>query len=238
MKALRKESSPKVYFEKTQETTDKNKSGFKELRPLAPFIISGGQNTEQFYFKKVSVLTKYHFNILPGYFGKESQFTETFPQWIDEIINQDSDARVFCVFDIDTIADNKSNQKKYTVFLNNILAHTNSGKVTLCPSMPCFEYWLLLHFENTAKLMKSNAVVSNYLSKHMKSLFPKSDKAFSKMMKSQKYLDALDWKTLICTNGNLERAISTAKQNYEEGLENKTLDKQSYTLVFKAFEKR
>lgn len=237
MKALRKESSQSAHFKKTQEATDKIESGFKELRPLDPFVISGGQNTEQYYFKKVSALTKYHFNILPRYFGKESQFTETFPQWINAIINQDPEAKVYCIFDIDTIVSNKSNQEKYTAFLKSISAYTNSGKVTLCPSMPCFEYWLLLHFEDTTKLMKTNAAVSSYLSNHMKSLFPKSNKAFSKMMKSQKYLEALDWEALICTNENLERAISTAKQNYEEGLENKTLDKQSYTLVFKAFEK-
>ena len=72
--------------------------------PLAPFIVSGGRNTERYYFVHVNDLSiKYRFNIRPKYFGDESAYTEVFPLRIKEILSKNTDAKIFCVFDMDTI---------------------------------------------------------------------------------------------------------------------------------------
>ena len=45
-----------------------------------PFVISGGKNTEHYYFKHISERTDYKFIIKPEYFGDESNYTEVFPK--------------------------------------------------------------------------------------------------------------------------------------------------------------
>lgn len=275
MKDLYEEVPREVHFAKTTDSIEAKDDGFMDLRPLDPYIVSGGENTEQFYFKKVSKLTNYHFKVVPEYFGKESEYTEEFPSRINDIVGQNPDAKIFCVFDLDTTIDNTANQIRHEKFEASIQKQIDSGQVILCPSLPCFEYWLLLHFKDITTRMKSNSAVANYLSKYMKPLFPNSDKlclswlrnvwakrasrlrikkyipsflhrfmnrffcngkkSFSKMLKSRKYLEKMDWEGLIHSDGNLERAIVFAKKNYENALAAGTIDNQSYTLVFKAF---
>ena len=52
--------------------------GTKGLFPLSPFIISGGKNTERYYFQHINTIKGTSFNIEPKYFGKESKYTEEF----------------------------------------------------------------------------------------------------------------------------------------------------------------
>ena len=275
MKDLYEDSPHEAYFAKKLRPTETGDDGTRELLPLDPYIISGGENTEQFYFKNVSKLTDYHFKVIPEYFGKESEYTVEFPIRIRNIVSQDSEVKIFCIFDLDTTIEDTSNQKKHENFVESIQDFINSGQVILCPSLPCFEYWLLLHFEDNTTLMKNNAAVANHLCKHMRSLFPNSNrshfgrlrifiqkiiarmrnhrrlvgflykcmnqispnnkKKFSKMLKSRKYLDKMDWRSLICSNNKLEQAILRAKRNYNIAVANEKLDKQSYSLVYKAF---
>lgn len=61
------------YFASVQSTTSEAENenneqqevehGTREMGILYPFIISGGQNTEHFYFKHINDLTDYKFNI-------------------------------------------------------------------------------------------------------------------------------------------------------------------------------
>lgn len=74
------------------------------MSPLYPFVVSGGKNTERYYFTHVSSISnKYKFNIRPKYFGDESSYTDVFPKRIAEILSKNVDAKIFCVFDMDTV---------------------------------------------------------------------------------------------------------------------------------------
>ena len=54
-------------------------------------------------------------------------------------------SRVFCVFDRDE-------HRSFTPVLQELqIGIRRGGTILAIPSVPCFEYWLLLHFENTTR---------------------------------------------------------------------------------------
>ncbi len=83
------------YFPKQEIVTDSVELGSLELRPSYPFIVSGGRNTERYYFKHVSKITDYKFNVRPEYFGDESSYVDVFPERIKRILAEDADAKIF-----------------------------------------------------------------------------------------------------------------------------------------------
>ena len=60
------------YFEAvTVVPVPEQDDGTRELGELYPFLISGGTNTERYYFTHINDTTDYKFNIRPRYFGDE-----------------------------------------------------------------------------------------------------------------------------------------------------------------------
>ena len=208
--------------------------GKRDMGPLYPFLISGGTNTERWYFVHINDITDYKFNIIPKYFGDESNYTEVFPKRIKGILEKNIDAKVYCVFDWDTIFNNDDNLKKHKAFENEIQADIDNGKVILCPSMPSIEYWFLLHFQNYTELIKTNGNAIGILAPHIKAWFS-SDKKLSKILKSKKYIKSPHWVENLCADGKLELAIQRAENNINTAKENNDLDNQSYTYVYKLF---
>ena len=208
--------------------------GKRDMGPLYPFLISGGTNTERWYFVHINDITDYKFNIIPKYFGDESNYTEVFPKRIKGILEKNIDAKVYCVFDWDTIFNNDDNLKKHKAFENEIQADIDNGKVILCPSMPSIEYWFLLHFQNYTELIKTNGNAIGILAPHIKTWFS-SDKKLSKILKSEKYIKSPHWVENLCADGKLELAIQRAENNINTAKENNDLDNQSYTYVYKLF---
>ena len=208
--------------------------GKRDMGPLYPFLISGGRNTERWYFVHINDITDYKFNIIPEYFGDESNYTEVFPKRIKGILEKNIDAKVYCVFDWDTIFNNDDNLAKHKAFENEIQADIDNGKVILCPSMPSIEYWFLLHFQNYTELIKTNGNAIGILAPHIKTWFS-SDKRLSKILKSEKYIKFPHWVENLCADGKLELAIQRAENNINTAKENNDLDNQSYTYVYKLF---
>ena len=208
--------------------------GKRDMGPLYPFLISGGRNTERWYFVHINDITDYKFNIIPKYFGDESNYTEVFPKRIKGILEKNIDAKVYCVFDWDTIFNNDDNLAKHKAFENEIQADIDNGKVILCPSMPSIEYWFLLHFQNYTELIKTNGNAIGILAPHIKTWFS-SDKKLSKILKSKKHIKSPHWVENLCADGKLELAIQRAENNINTAKENNDLDNQSYTYVYKLF---
>lgn len=130
-----KESEQAHYFASVAQVGDICE-GAKEMSPLYPFVVSGGKNTERYYFTHVSAMSnKYKFNIRPKYFGDESAYREVFPRRIAEILSKNADAKIFCVFDMDTVV-NDGLQDKHEAFVAALSSEINSGRVVLCESMP------------------------------------------------------------------------------------------------------
>ena len=73
------------YFEVVEAPSPEQDEGTRDMGPLYPFLISGGTNTERFYFTHINDTTDYKFNIKPKYFGNESSYPEIFPEIIKAI---------------------------------------------------------------------------------------------------------------------------------------------------------
>lgn len=232
---LREAIEQKRFFEAVPASAlPEQDEGKRDMGPLYPFLISGGKNTERWYFIHINDITDYKFNIIPKYFGDESGYTEIFPNRIKGIIEKNADAKIFCVFDWDTIFDNETNQEKHRAFEEEIQADINNGSVVLCPSMPSIEYWFLLHFKNHTDLIKDNGNAVGILAPYIKSWFT-SEKKLSKILKSEKYIQSPHWVKELCADGKLQLAIQRAEENINAAIKNGDLDNQSYTYVYKLF---
>ncbi len=213
---------------------DDVEEGTRDMFPLAPFVVSGGCNTERYYFTYVNDLSvNYKFNIRPKYFGDESAYIDVFPKRINEILSKNTDAKVFCVFDMDTVF--KCNLlERHKVFVDSLRSEIDRGNVVLCDSMPSFEFWLLLHFVDYSGLLKNYSEVSQVLAPYIRSYFNVSGKNLKRLLKSEKYLRDSDWVKRLLDEGRLEQAVERAKVCAERAADDSKLC--SYSNVFKAFE--
>ena len=228
-------SKQPVYFSPpTQQVPDE---GVREIKPLLPFVISGGKNTEHYYFKHLTNTTEYKFNVIPEYFGNEASYTEEFPNRINSILKDNADAKIFCVFDYDTIYRNKTNQENYEKFVNSIKKEIANGSVALCPSMPSIEYWFLLHFENRPQLIKTcGKTMQKLLEPYMLPFFPNPQgKRLLNILKSEEFVDKPEWVVKLCENGKLDAAIQRAESNINSANATGDLEKQSYSFVYLLF---
>lgn len=209
--------------------------GTREMGKLYPFLISGGTNTERYYFMHVNDTTDYKFNIRPRYFGDESNYIEVFPKRIREVLETNNDAKIFCVFDWDTIYGDAAKLKKHEAFVNQFKDEISNGMVTVCPSMPSIEYWFLLHFVDNTNLMKSYREVANLLAPYLKPCFNNPTTPLKKLLKKEKSLRDATWVEKLCADGKLEIAIERAEKNIKAAVESGELYNQSFTYVYKVF---
>ena len=210
--------------------------GTREMGILYPFIISGGKNTERFYFKHINDLTDYKFNIKPEYFADESNYTEVFPKRIKEILSKNTDAKIYCVFDWDTIYADETCLKKHDAFVAEFVDEIKNGTVVICHSMPSIEYWFLLHFEeNCTELLKDYSAVSMRLAPHIKPCFSDPTPKLKKLLKMEKYLKDSTWVKNLIGDGKLEKATKYAESNINAAIANNDLENQSFSYVYKIF---
>ena len=239
-RTLGEEIKSSKYFEQTTITTVKTNEddGTKDMAPRLPYIISGGTNTEHYYFLHISDVTNYKFHIKPEYFGDESKYTSAFPKRIKKIMAKDSDATIYCVFDWDTIYNNKTNQEKHKSFVQEIKTDLDAGHVILCPSMPCVEFWFLLHFQDYSGLIKScGQKLQQLLTPYMLSYFPGTTLKLLRTLKKECYVKNSDWVKKLCADGKLEEAITRAKETIIQGEANGDLQLYSYSYIYKIFDK-
>lgn len=226
-----------TYFPPVEVSLSDSDDGTRDMGELYPFLISGGKNSERYYFAHINDITEYKFNIRPKYFSDESKYTESFPKRINEILKYNEDAKIFCVFDWDTINDNRTLRTKHQTFEKNLREMISEGTVTLCPSMPSIEYWFLLHFINHTDLLKNYSKVSQVLSQYIKPCFADSSIHLKKLLKAEEYLRDSTWVKNLCKDGKLDLAIERAENNIKNAIESNSLDKQSYSFVYKIFKK-
>ncbi|MBO5844031.1 MAG: RloB domain-containing protein [Bacteroidales bacterium] len=227
---LAEEVKQPKYFE--SQIGKSSNEGTKEIAPLLPFVISGGKNTEYYYFKHINTIKGRIFNITPEYFGKESNYTKEFPRRINNILQEHGIAKIFCVFDYDTIYNNPTNQQKHKDFENEIKSNLDAGYVVLCPSMPSIEYWFLLHFENYTDLITScGNKMNGLLTVYMQSYFPNSNKKIIDTLTSEKYVKESQWVEKLCSGGKLEFATERAEENTQN------TEGKSFSYVYKVFKK-
>ena len=228
----------KQYFEDVSAPSPEEDEGTRDMGPLYPFLISGGTNTERYYFTHINDTTEYKFNIRPKYFADESNYTEAFPKRIKEILNANTDPKIFCVFDWDTIYGIDAKIKKHEDFEKQFRTEIDNGNVVICPSMPSIEYWFLLHFEDKTNLLKEYRAISNILAPYIKPCFADPTKNLRKLLKQEKYLQDSTWVKNLCSDGKLNAAIERAEDNIKAAEDAGELKNQSYSYVYKAFKER
>ena len=226
------------YFEAVPAPSPEEDEGKRDMGPLYPFLISGGTNTERYYFTHINDTTEYKFNIRPKYFADESNYTEAFPKRIKEILNANTDPKIFCVFDWDTIYGIDAKIKKHEDFEKQFRTEIDNGNVVICPSMPSIEYWFLLHFEDKTDLLKDYRAISNILAPYIKPCFADPTKNLKKLLKQEKYLQDSTWVKNLCSDGKLDAAIKRAEDNIKAAEDAGELKNQSYSFVYKAFKER
>ena len=222
------------YFEKEAEILDLD-AGTRDMYPLAPFVVSGGRNTERYYFTHINDLTGYKFNIRPRYFGDESSYVENFPLRVHEILEKNAEAMVFCAFDMDTVYKNNL-LARHDDFLASLKSEIDNGNVIVCPSMPSFEYWLLLHFENHIGYLRDFPRVAGVLAPYLKPYFSSSSSSFKKLLKSEKHLKDPVWVEKLLEDGKLKQAIERARLIHQQMVNDGDMTGKSYTLVYLIFD--
>lgn len=151
-------------------------------------------------------------------------------------MNANHDARVFCVFDWDTVYGSKTRLESHRRFEEQFETEISDGRVTLCPSMPCIEYWFLLHFVDHSEFLRAYSSVANRLAQYMKRLcFPDEKQALKKLLKMEKYLKNSTWVERLCADGKLDLGKERAENNITAALRAGNLDTQSYSYVYKVF---
>lgn len=231
---LATEIKPKKHFRTLKDSSQRD-VGTREMG-LYPFVISGGKNTEHYYFKHINEKTDYKFIVKPEFFGDESNYTDAFPKRIKKILNKNNDAQIFCVFDWDTVRGHKKKLEKHQDFVNQFKTAIDSGTVVVCPSMPSIEYWFLLHFENYTDLITScGRKIQTLLSPYMMPYFPDSKKKLLNLLKSEAYINKSEWVEKLCADGKLDAAIKRAEDNINAAITAGELDNQSYSYVYKVF---
>ena len=152
MRKLAEDIEQQKHFEAAPAPSPEKDEGTRDMGPLYPFLISGGTNTERYYFTHVNDTTDYKFNIKPEYFGNESCYPEVFFERIRDILKKNIGAKVFCVFDLDTIFCNKKNQDRHKNFVENILQDNFYQKliqnilIQIVPQLICVLFLIYLYF--------------------------------------------------------------------------------------------
>jgi len=131
-------------------------------------IVCEGEKTEPNYFKEICrryKLASTNVRVVPSEYG-------TLPQQIvdyaaDCCIEDNRLERVFCVFDEDDHL-NFPNAIESAMAKDRKLKNDQGKRIGFCaiPSAPCFELWLLLHFEGTTNKMSRHDLLKK-LKKHM-----------------------------------------------------------------------
>jgi hypothetical protein len=121
--------------------------------------------------------------------------------------------RVFCVFD-------KDQHGNYNTAVG-MLSKANS-KFTAITSVPCFEYWFLLHFEYTTKSFSSASAVISDLKKYIP--------AYSK--NNRRIFDTLNARLQIAIQ-NAEKANESARKAGTDNPSTKVVDLAKYLLNLK-----
>ncbi len=222
------------YFEKGDETPGTD-TGTRDMYPLAPFVVSGGRNTERYYFTHINDLTDYKFNIRPRYFGDESDYVKKFPLRVHDILEKNADAVVFCVYDMDAIYRDGL-LERHEEFVASLKEEIAKGNVILCPSMPSFEYWLLLHFINYTSYLRDFPRVAGELAPYLKPYFPLPSSSFKKLLKSEKHLKDPVWVEKLLEDDKLKLATERARLIHQQMASSGDISEKSYTLVYLIFE--
>lgn len=187
------------------------------------FIVCEGQKTEPNYFNEI--IKTYKLNTanvaIDGSCGSspKSVFERAIDLWKREEIKGDPFDRVYCVFD-------KDSHETYEETLRNIYTQTPKEIFYAAVSIPCFEYWLLLHFKYSTKPYAATGAssIANEVLKELRGVMPAYEKGshniFTDLHSQLDFAKANAARSLQCAEGNHTDNPSTFIHELVEYLQN------------------
>lgn len=141
--------------------TDRKRGNYSRKSKRVILVSYEGKNkTEKIYFNNFcNRENDFIIQIVPGNETDPVNLVKQTIQKKNELgLDLGADDRAFCIFDTDT----KMQKEKQIIEAINLASKYNIKIVTSCP---CFEVWLLLHYEYTTGYLDNDSVISK-LRKH------------------------------------------------------------------------
>ncbi len=191
-----------LFHKRKAKTNKRNKPYRKEYDTV--LIVCEDKVSAPNYFKKL--IEHYEINTayvkVDGSCGSSPKcvFDYAVQLYKEEKIKGNPYDRVYCVIDKDT----------HSTYGETIAKIENKQQFYLANSVPCFEYWLLLHFNYSTKpyAKRGKSSIANEVLKDLKHYMPDYEKGAKNIFET--------------TMENLDFAISNAKRSSQQARENNT----------------
>ncbi|MFT5916652.1 MAG: hypothetical protein ACJAWV_003672 [Flammeovirgaceae bacterium] len=171
--------------------------------------IIGEGETEWHYFDDLKSVERYTYKISPD-LPKHSDFADIFRKAEEKA--EEGYNKVYCVIDLDIFKENEQKNQSYQKAKRKILKK-HSKVVSIIETMPCIEYWFLLHFENfSTKIYPSYESLKSKLTANLEGY-----------EKTRKYFEKVKLYTTLVEKGDLESAKICAKKLREYESDNKLI---------------
>lgn len=158
------------------------------------FAVLGDGQTEQYYLSHLKSIKGYKYSVYPSLFSDIT--IERAESKIDELLSGGCDMIVYFT-DYDTIV----NQNKIAKFNELKRKYRQHLEVLICETMPCIEFWFLLHYRKTTREFANAGEVIQQLKQHIE--------AYGK---GKAFLGNSTWVEELCADERLETAIRNAAE--------------------------
>jgi hypothetical protein len=185
----------KVEFRTEQSSKNIKRSKHERLPNSYILILCEGEKPEVAYFKGLCYFLKLDRNRIKIQQAKSGNSPMQIVNEALALHKDDTFDRIFCVFDKDTHTTYQSAMKK----IKDLQDSKKSIPIVAINSVPCFEFWLLLHFENTSREYVQNGAnrVKDQLERNLKNHLPEYDSSLENIF--------------ALTERSLEQALVRAK---------------------------
>lgn len=187
---------------RAKKARDLNRRASKRSSYEKVLIVCEGEKTEPNYFNEI--VDYYQINTanieIDGTSGSSptSVFERALELYAKEKAKGDSFDRVYCVFD-------KDSHESYPRTVGAIKSQRPAGTFYVATSVPCFEYWLILHYQYTTRPYSTSVDAYNDLRALMPDYQKGSTNLFSKL------IDQLEF-----AKANAIRANAQANENFTD----------------------
>jgi hypothetical protein len=147
-------------------------------------LIIGEGKSELSYFKDLKKENDLKFNLEPKLGSDGSNYKSIFEKVLE---NADLGvyAHIFCLIDLDYIIK-QDLLEDYEKEKNILLSNTQEGLVIVIESLPCFELWILLHFEKTQSTnVECKQLIDGKVKKHINDYTKAMSGLYSKIKDKQ-----------------------------------------------------
>ncbi|KAA6351322.1 hypothetical protein EZS27_001285 [termite gut metagenome] len=182
--------------------------------------IIGEGETEWFYFDSLRRSKRYSFSIEPSL--PQHADIEHIMKLVSKAVFDQYDY-VFCLVDMDRIMATPKERERYVKYVNTY----KDTKVTFIESMPCTEFWFLLHFWEHCR----TKIYPDY-----NSLLPELKKHLQGYEKTKDFFRKNSLYEILAKQGNLKRAKEFAEELTKKSKNNTLNETFSYSEIFRVLD--